>query len=241
MFVVEGNIGAGKSTFLGILSKKVPGLVAYLEPKENWMSSSYGESLLANFYSNPKRWAYTMETVTLMTRVKHNRIIKRYKNTLTVTERSVYSGYYCFASNGYESGFLTKTEWQIYESWIEMFLTDNSLIPTGFVYIRTSPENCFERIMKRGRSDESEITLSYIKQIDKKHDQFLITGKHNLEFVSEIPVLVLDGNRDFLNDEKVQNEMVDAFIEFALSHMTDTELKSKIEFRKFVSERQKSI
>jgi len=95
--------------------------------------------------------------------------------------------------------------------------------------------------MKRGRSDESEITLSYIKQIDKKHDQFLITGKHNLEFVSEIPVLVLDGNRDFLNDEKVQNEMVDAFIEFALSHMTDTELKSKIEFRKFVSERQKSI
>ena len=55
MYIVEGNIGVGKSTFLQLIHHLDPTIAIIPEPKENWAQRVYGQSLLANFYQDPQR------------------------------------------------------------------------------------------------------------------------------------------------------------------------------------------
>ena len=105
MYILEGNIGAGKSTFLTLLAKHLPHICVTLEPMHNWQKQIYGQSLLANFYQDPKRWAYTLETLAMFCRVREHMEEQKKEDTIQITERSIYSGHYCFAQNDYESGF----------------------------------------------------------------------------------------------------------------------------------------
>ena len=110
MFIVEGNIGAGKSTFLTMVAKAAPHISVVLEPLHNWQRQTQGQSLLVNFMNNPGRWSYTMETLTMMCRVKDHLQEQSNPNPSRLMERSIYSGHYCFATNGYRNGFLTNLE-----------------------------------------------------------------------------------------------------------------------------------
>ena len=72
MFIVEGNIGAGKSTFLKLMQQYLPHIVTALEPVALWDSPHQGNSLLERFMHDTFRWAYTMETFTMMCRVREH-------------------------------------------------------------------------------------------------------------------------------------------------------------------------
>ena len=49
---------------------------------------------------------------------------------------------------------------------------------------------------------EKDITLSYIKQIDIQHDKFLIEKHDVFENIKNVPILTLDCNKDFENNEQ---------------------------------------
>lgn len=66
-FVVEGNIGAGKSTFLKVINTFLNAQVVY-EPHEKWQNVG-GENLLEKFYADTQRWAYTFQTYAFITRI----------------------------------------------------------------------------------------------------------------------------------------------------------------------------
>ena len=68
--------------------------------------------------------------------------------------------------------------------------------PEGYIYIKTSPETCYERIKKRNRTEESNIPLEYLNNLNDKHEKWLLSNDNN-----NVPVLVLDGEEDFENDE----------------------------------------
>ena len=120
MYILEGNIGAGKSTFLKMLANALPSISISLEPINNWQKQVYGQSLLTNFYQSPQRWAYTLETFAMMSRVQEH-IQEQKNNGCIIFERSVYSGHYCFAQNSYENGFMTELEWELYNHWFHFF------------------------------------------------------------------------------------------------------------------------
>ena len=105
MYILEGNIGAGKSTFLKLIGDRMPNISVGLEPLNNWHSEKSGQSLLQQFYTDPKRWAFTLETVAMMSRVKEHMLEQHIPSSFRIVERSIYSGYYCFAQNSYDSGF----------------------------------------------------------------------------------------------------------------------------------------
>ncbi|MFH1644479.1 MAG: deoxynucleoside kinase [bacterium] len=205
MYILEGNIGAGKSTFLELLNKNIPEIKTYQEPKDNWTKQVYGQSLLANFYKEPKRWAYTMETLTMMSRAKLYMKDQLIPDQRFVLERSVYSGHYCFALNGYQHGFFTQIEWDIYTKWVDFLINQNCKPPHGFIYLKANPDVCFKRIQKRNRISEKDVSLSYIKQIDEHHDNFLIKRDGVFESLKNVPVLILDCNEDFVENEQILN------------------------------------
>ena len=206
MFIIEGNIGAGKSTFLKLIKFYIQEAQVSFEPLENWNSKIQGESLLENFYKNPQRWAYTLETVTMIARLKEHLENQKQNNPFIVMERSIYSGRYCFAYNDYLNGFLSDFEWQIY---LELFdlLTKNIIKPPkGFIYLKVDPKIALQRINQRNRRGET-IPLEYLEQINERHEEFLIKKINVIDQIKNVPVLVIDCDQSFETDVDYQQQI----------------------------------
>lgn len=208
MYILEGNIGAGKSTFLSLLQKHIPNLEVLTEPVGAWNQKNYGQSLLENFYKDTPRWAYTLETLTMICRSRDHMQEQRNKNPNRVLERSIYSGHYCFAQNSYESGCMTDIEWKIYNEWANFLIHDRCSPPLGFIYLRANASVCYTRVQKRNRESEKSLSLDYLKQVEERHDQFLIEKKGLTSAIEAIPVLTIDCNEDFV--ENPQNMVLHA-------------------------------
>lgn len=206
MYILEGNTGVGKSTFLKLLAQQCPDISVIAEPKDSWATGFQGRSLLGNFYDNRQRWAFTMETFTMACRVKEHTKEQTNTNPNRVMERSVYSGHFCFALNGHKDQMFTPIEWQVYLEWVNFLLRKECKPPLGFIYLKADPSVCFERIKKRNRLGEENVTLDYMRQIDFWHDKFLIEKEGIFEELKSIPVLILDCNKDFMIDTNGMNE-----------------------------------
>lgn len=200
MFIVEGNIGAGKSTFLKIISSYLPKLTTMLEPVESWHGKRNGASLLTNFIKDPYRWSYTMETFAMMKRVQAHVIDQQCLDPYLVVERSIYSGHYVFSYNGYQQGFMSEKEWAMYTTFFEHLVPGHCQLPSGFIYLQVDPEIACERITKRSRDGEDGIPLEYLQQLHERHESFLIQKHEVMQGLQDIPVLVLNVNQDFESD-----------------------------------------
>ena len=55
IYALEGNIGAGKSTIMKIISNQFHDVEFVEEPVKQWQNLN-GCNLLDSFYSDPKRW-----------------------------------------------------------------------------------------------------------------------------------------------------------------------------------------
>ena len=218
MYIVEGTIGVGKSTFLKLIGLALSELTIVYEPLHNWQSNKKGESLLTNFYTDPKRWAYTMETLIMMSRVKEHIKEQETSSHIKLMERSIYSGHYCFTYNSYLQGFLTKLEWETYLAWFNFLIPQKCIIPRGFIYLRVDPKIALERIKKRNRSGEETIPLEYLEQLDARHTDFLIDKRNLLPTLAEVPVLILDCNKDFEENSQEFLEHKEKVKQFIYAH-----------------------
>lgn len=217
MFIVEGNIGTGKSTFLKALQHSLSNVVVTLEAVDYWQNQSTGQSILQNFYESPHRWAYTMETLALKVRIPEH--IKQQSSILpNIVERSIYSGYHCFARNSFEQGYLNQLEWNIYNSWFNFSTAKRCLPPTGFIYLQADPKLSYQRTVQRQREAESSISFEYLEQIHNKHEAFLIHKQNIHSSIMDVPVLILDCNYDIVHNEDKLFEYVELVKQFIQTH-----------------------
>ena len=200
-FIVEGNIGAGKSTFLRLLKESFNINIVY-EPLDEWQMVGEGENILERFYQDTPRWAYTFQTYAFLTRIaKQERQLD--PTYINVVERSVYSDRYCFAKNCFELGLMSGLEWELYRKWFEWLVDEYDVLPNGFIYLRTSPDVAFSRLKKRHREEEKVVALSYLNSINNKHEEWLVKKENIRSALVPIPVLIVDCNQDFENDPAV--------------------------------------
>jgi deoxyadenosine/deoxycytidine kinase len=214
IIIVEGNIGAGKSTFLRVLQKNLD-LEIIFEPTEKWKVGEQN-NLLELFYKDTPRWAYTFQSYAFISRIQslieHQK--KNVLNKIQVLERSVYCDRYCFAKNCYESGLMTKLEWEIYVEWFSWLAENYSPRPKGFIYLKTEPTTCFQRIAQRSRHEESEIPLKYLESLHKKHEDWLIHKKELAFHLKDVPVLTIQCDKDFEKDSIEQEKHVESVHDF---------------------------
>jgi|SaaInlStandDraft_3_1057020.scaffolds.fasta_scaffold04066_6 deoxyadenosine/deoxycytidine kinase len=214
MYIVEGNIGVGKSTFLNLLKNGCSKIETIQEPVSTWDKNVSGESVLGNFYKNPTRWAYTIETLAMIYRTRDYAKEQKNANPNRVMERSVYSGHYCFAYNSLKSGFLNSAEWAIYQKWVDFLLRDQCKPPLGFIYLKSTPETCFQRVKKRNRASEKNLTIETLKKIHEFHERFLVQKKDIFEELKNTPVLILNCNKNFLENDMVMHEKTNKVLRF---------------------------
>lgn len=211
--IIEGNIGAGKSTFLKLVEKYLDTSVVF-EPHTKWQDVG-GENLLDKFYKDTSRWAYTFQTYAFVTRVlEQENNARSTSKEFQVLERSVYSDRYCFAKNCYEMGTITPLEWSLYKEWFSWLVEQYTTKPKGFIYLKTDPEICYSRLLKRSRSEEAGVPLEYLNLLDRKHNDWLINKEGISEFVFDVPVLVLDCNKDFEFDVNEQIKHMNTIAKF---------------------------
>lgn len=171
--VIDGPIGAGKSTQVDILSKTLS-ISAVREPIDEWP--------LDLFYKDPVRWAFTMQVAVLNSFVK-------FRHTEGIFERSPESTRCVFWKNMVESGTAIQREDDIFQKLYKNLAWE----PDITIIIDKTPELCYEHIQTRTQAGDDGITLEYLRQLDK----------HYQEFKKTPGVIVVDGNRsieDVSND-----------------------------------------
>lgn len=177
IFTVEGNIGAGKTTFLERLRREWPEATIVLEPVGTWMSmkEADGTSLLDHFYADKKRWSYTFQTAAFLTRIMDTeRILESVPPTevrIVITERSVLTDRYVFAAMLHASGDMTDLEYDLYLRWYTRFA---SHVPIkGILHLTTNPTVSLQRIGIRGREAETGIQQDYLEALESQHCAWL--------------------------------------------------------------------
>lgn len=186
---VEGNIGAGKSTFLDVLCDGTLELQDIIEivpePVEEWQKVETGEhspvNLLDQFYKDPKRYAYAFQHYVLLTRMQKDRKARSSNKPLQILERSIFSDRMVFVRAMHEAGFLGDLELSIYDSWFSMQIgQDRALTPDGFIYLKARPETCIKRLRHRNRSEEAGVDEAYLENLHDKHESWLHFGARQL-------------------------------------------------------------
>lgn len=212
-FVVEGNIGSGKSTFLKVINTFLNAQVVY-EPHEKWQDIA-GENLLDHFYSDTQRWAYTFQTYAFITRVlEREKEARKNIYPFQILERSVFSDRYCFAQNCYELGLMTPLEWKLYQDWFAWLIDTYMVKPSGFIYLQTDPKVCYDRIQKRKRPEEAKVSIDYLELLHNKHEKWLIEKQEVAAYIQETPVLVIPCNEDFEQSIAMQKAHMTKIVDF---------------------------
>lgn len=202
---IEGNIGAGKSTFLSIIGQNLGVQVIY-EPHTKWQEIG-GDNLLEKFYSDTTRWAYTFQTFAFVSRVvQQETISQKSDHMIHILERSVFSDRYCFAKNCFEMGTMTALEWKLYQEWFSWLVGMYTKPLHGFIYLKTDPEVCYKRLQKRNRYEEAGVSLDYLTMIHEKHEDWLIRRANIDDTMKKVPVLVLECNNEFESDKHEQEK-----------------------------------
>ena len=178
--VIAGNIGAGKTTLVQILSERL-GFTPFYEPHEE-------NPYLADFYEDMESWSYHSQVYFLTRRLKIHKELLLAQGSV-VQDRSVYEDAEIFARNLFLQGDLSQRDYNVYQ---DLYHILASLLPPPnlMVYLRASVDTLMERIAKRGRDYEAGISREYLTRLNALYENWM----NNFE---QCPVLII--NSDDLN------------------------------------------
>jgi deoxyadenosine/deoxycytidine kinase len=184
---VEGNIGAGKSTFIEQF-QNMTNITIFQEPIDNWQNIE-GYNILKLLYENPLKYQTLFQFYVLLSFFEH-----QISNSapIKLIERSLYSAYFVFFKR--KNINKNSLEYIVLDKWFN-FMINNCIDKLHMIiYLRTDPEIAFKRMKARNRDEEKNITLEYIKNIHDLHENWLNKEIHTS---MHIPVLVIDANKEF--------------------------------------------
>lgn len=164
---VAGNIGSGKTTLTGLLSKQFAWDAHFEDVDDN--------PYLNDFYNDMQRWSFNLQIYFLNTRFNQILSFRRSGKTL-VQDRTIYEDAYIFAPNLHAMGLMSTRD---FENYFTLFNMLNSLIqpPDLVIYLRASVPTLVRQIQKRGRKYEDNIRLDYLKRLNERYEAWIETYK----------------------------------------------------------------
>ncbi|CAH0723118.1 unnamed protein product, partial [Brenthis ino] len=186
---IEGNIGSGKSTCIKYFDK-YPNVEKHAEPIAEWRNVS-GHNLLGLMYSDMNEWTFAFQHYVHLSRLKIQTSPPCNPSiTVKMFERSVQNSRHCFVENAKKQDFLKDPEYHVLLEWFDYTEKYLDISLDLIVYLRTTPKTVWERIMKRGRAEESEVPLEYLQQVHESYENWLSSPDVGCE------VLTIDANKD---------------------------------------------
>jgi len=191
---VEGNIGAGKSTFLEHYAK-VKQVEIVPEPVYKWQQMG-GQNLLELQYQDPGRWSHLVQSYIQLTMAQnHVQPLTAPGKEIKMLERSIQSSRHCFIQNFHDTGKMSEAGFRVLVEWFDFLSQEGNGMDIGvdmFIYLRTSPKVAYQRLQKRARKEEEVVPLAYLEQVHDLHERWIDSIKSE----GRVPVLVVDADQD---------------------------------------------
>jgi deoxyadenosine/deoxycytidine kinase len=210
IIAIEGNIGVGKSTFTNIMKTHFKESIIVSEPVDMWLNikTQHNENILGLFYKDIPRWGYTFQNIAYLTRMMKIQDAIKTDNNIIFLDRSLDTDKNIFEKMLYDDGLITPIEHDMYNMWCNFYNNYvNKEIKLKYIYLRCSPETAYNRIQKRGRIEEKNITLEYLNKLHKYHESWLNYKLNNDCILNNI--LIIDCDKDFENNISYQNDIID--------------------------------
>jgi deoxyguanosine kinase len=179
--VVEGPIGAGKTSLARQLAHQLGGEELLERPEEN--------PFLARFYEDMARYALPAQLTFLFQRVDQLRGLSQ----LDLFQRATVADFLLDKDPLFARLNLTDAEFLLYEKvWSQLKL--EAPVPDLVVYLQAPVETLVERVHRRGVHSERTITAHYLARIADAYSRFfyryeaaplLIVNSERLNFVDD--------------------------------------------------------
>jgi deoxyadenosine/deoxycytidine kinase len=190
--VIEGNIGAGKTTLAGKIADQFNARLILERFADN--------PFLPKFYKDPDKYSFPLELSFLADRyrqLKEELVAQDLFKTFTVAD------YYFMKSLVFAASTLTGDEYNLYRQ-IFYIIYGSLPKPDIYVYLHLNPEKLLQNIEKRGRNYEKSITREYLKKIEESYFSFFRQNPENR-------YLIIDINQiDFVENENHYTRIIDA-------------------------------
>lgn len=194
---VEGNIGAGKSTFIKdfianykqlFLDQYGYNLVAYPENVSDWvgLENVDGINMFEQFNKDQSN-SFEFQMVVQSSRLK-NELSCFFPKTIVVFERSLKSGNFVFGQNLFQSNLLSKSQYEFLNKHFTSQIEQDGF----FVFLNVDVETCIKRMKFRNREGEEAISIDYLKSIDKlyRRQEFDLICNDPINFVQVFDFVV---------------------------------------------------
>ena len=169
IYALEGNIGAGKTTILKIIGKHLKDVELVEEPVKEWQDLG-GMNLLDSFYSDPKRWGFSFEFYSMLTKIQALLKAANSDKPIIIIERSILSNK-VFMDISKDLDKLDKMEYRILMNTYDFYIQHVYPQLSGIIYLDTPVDECIRRITKRNRGEECSIERSYLELLKNKFDE----------------------------------------------------------------------
>ena len=189
--VIEGNIGAGKTT----LATRIAGQFNARLILERFSDNPF----LPKFYSDPDKYSFPLELSFLADRYRQ---LKEELVSPDLFKSFTVADYYFMKSLVFAASTLEGDEYNLYR---QIFYIIYGSIPKQdmYVYLHLSPERLLSNIAKRGRNYESSITAGYLRKIQDNYFNFFRQNPDNTYLIIDI------NDIDFVENELHYTQLID--------------------------------
>lgn len=180
--IVEGTVGAGKTTFINCLAQKLS-----LEPLYE-LTDQHLVQILERFYADPTKWGFQLQIYFLTKRFEQMKL--GCKKIDVIMDRSIFCDH-IFPKVLLKRGEMTELEYLIYEQ-LHSQLVELSSPPELMIYLRCSTKTAIDRIKKRGRLWELQIDEGYWEILNQEYENFF--SRYDLSTLLIIDTDLIDEN-----------------------------------------------
>lgn len=193
--VIEGNIGAGKTTLAQMISEKYQTKLVLEQFADN--------PFLPKFYENQDQYSFPLEMAFLAERYNQ---LNRELSHFDLFSPFTISDYYFMKSLIFAQNTLQPDEYNLYRQFFTI-IYDKMPKPDLYVYLHKDADLLLKNIALRGRTYETYITKEYLDKITQGYFGYF---KQQTDF----PILILDTNGiDFVNKPEDFEKIVHAILE----------------------------
>jgi len=163
VITIAGNMGVGKSSLTRLLADHLGWTPFYEAVDDN--------PYLADFYKDMREWSFHSQTFFLSRRLGCQHQIIKHPHT-AIQDRSIYEDAEIFARNLYQRGNMSQRDFQVYRGLYDELI---QLLPPPdlIVYLKACVPTLIERIHRRGRDFEREVSPLYLQQLNELYNAWI--------------------------------------------------------------------